>query len=298
MDVRQLKYFLAIAQEGQITRAAKRLNMEQPPLSRQLKQMEDELGLRLFDRDGKGLILTDAGKLLMKKAEVLLHQFDDSLREVMESEKEPLGVLSVGSVVSCISLLPNKIKEFHERYPLVKFKILEGDHLYLSEQLETRVVDLVLARLPFESLMNPEQYQVLRLPSDPFVVVIPASWHSYADQSSIHMSQLSSFSFLTLKTEKTIRMHEQVVNECIKHGFTPDIICECSSVAILMSLISSGIGASVFPKSIMSSFPAAGVKMLEIEDADFQSDVGIVWLKDRYLSKSARSFIEQFKTVQ
>ncbi|MGO4695911.1 LysR family transcriptional regulator [Paenibacillus sp. 2TAB26] len=296
MDMRQLKYFLTIAQEGQVTRAAKLLNMEQPPLSRQLKQMEEELGVKLFERNGKGLILTDSGELLKKKAESLLLQFDESLREVKGMEEGVRGVLSIGSVVSCISLLPKNIELFREKYPQVTFKISEGDHFYLGEQLEKRAIDLVIARLPFEAQKHPQQYSIMPLPSDPFVAVIPSSWTEYAGKEALCMKELAQFPFLTLKTDRTTRMHEQVVNECKRHGFVPNIICECSSVAIIMSLIACGIGATVFPKSVMSSFPSTVVKMLNIEDADFQSGVGILWLKDHYLSKRAQQFIESFRT--
>lgn len=297
MDIRQLKYFLAIAQEGQVTRAAKRLNMEQPPLSRQLKLMEEELGVRLFDRTAKHLRLTDAGELLRQKAEKLLIHFDEALREVKEIEDGVRGVLSLGSVVSCISLLPKRIERFRESYPQVTFKIFEGDHAYLGEQLHQRTIELIVARLPFEAMTDPEQYQILPLPSDPFVAVIPSSWSSFSDEQTISMKALADFPFLTLKTDQTTRMHAQVVNECRRHGFEPNIICECSSVAIIMSLIASGIGATVFPKSVMSSFPSTVVKMLDIHDADFQSEVGIVWLKDHYLSKSAERFINTFHTA-
>jgi DNA-binding transcriptional LysR family regulator len=295
MDIRQLKYFMTIAQEGQVTRAAKLLNMEQPPLSRQLKQMEEELGVKLFERNRMRLKLTDAGKLLKQKAELLLLQFDETLKEVREVEEGVRGVLSIGSVVSCISLLPKQIEKFRERYPQVIFKISEGDHSYLGEQLEKRVLELVVARLPFEAQTYPQQYSILPLPSDPYVVVIPSSWTQYSRDNSIFMKDLASFPLLTLKTDRTTRMHNQVVNECRRHGFEPNIICECSSVAIIMSLVAGGIGAVVFPKSVMSSFPSTVVKMLHIEDADFQSDVGIVWLKGRYLSKSAQHFIDSFR---
>lgn len=295
MDMRQLKYFLTIAREGQITRAAKLLNMEQPPLSRQLKLMEEELGVRLFDRHGKGLKLTDAGELLRQKAEQLFIQFNETLQEVKETEEGVRGVLSIGSVVSCISLLPKRIERFRVRFPRVTFKILEGDHFYLGEQLEKRAIDLVVARLPFEALTDPKQLAVLPLPSDPFVVVIPSSWEQYSGKQSIRMIELAQFPFIALKSDQTTRMHEQVVSECKRHGFEPNIVCECSSVAIIMSLIAEGIGATVFPKSVMSSFPSTVVKMLNIEDADFQSGVGILWLKDHYLPKSARFFIDSFE---
>lgn len=295
MDIRQLKYFITIAEEGQITRAAKLLNMEQPPLSRQLKQMEDELGVKLFERNRMRLKLTDAGKLLHEKSELLLLQFDEMLKEVKEVEEGIRGVLSIGSVVSCISLLPKQIEQFRLRYPEVTFKISEGDHTYLGEKLEKRSLELIIARLPFEAQTYPQQYSILPLPSDPFVVVIPSSWEQYNDDKSIFMKNIAEFPLLTLKTDRTKRMHNQVVNECRRHGFEPNIISECSSVAIIMSLIAEGIGATVFPKSVMSSFPSTVVKMLDIEDADFQSEVGILWLKDRYLSKSAQHFIDSFR---
>lgn len=156
MDLRQLKYFLTIAQEGQITRAAKKLNMEQPPLSRQLKQMETELGVQLFDRRRNKLELTTAGQLLKVRAEQLLLQFNETMLEVKESDGNVQGTLTIGSVVSCVSLLSKPIEQFRKLHPQVKFRIMEGDHSYLSDKLEKRDVELVLARLPFESISDPK----------------------------------------------------------------------------------------------------------------------------------------------
>ncbi|GGD77356.1 LysR family transcriptional regulator [Paenibacillus nasutitermitis] len=254
------------------------------------------MGVRLFDRSGKRLKLTEAGKLLQERGALLLNQFEETLKEVKETEEGVRGLLSIGSVVSCISILPPRIQSFRERYPQVTYKIEEGDHVYMGEQLEKRKIELVIARLPFEALNDSRRYAVLSLPSDPFVVVIPRSWTDYSHLDSILMKDIAGFPLLTLKTEHTTWMHEQVVRECLSHGFEPNIICECSSVAIIMSLIAEGIGATFFPKSVLSSFPNNVVKMLEIRDADFQSDVGVVWLKDRYLSKSARYFIDSFRT--
>jgi len=294
LDIRQLRYFLAIAQEGQITRAAKALNMEQPPLSRQLKLIEEELNVTLFDRSGHRLKLTHAGELLRQKAEGLLLQFHETIQEVKEVDEGVRGVLSIGSVVSCISLLPPIIETFHERYPGVTFKISEGDHFLLGERLERRSIELIVARLPFEAAHDARSYSVLPLPSDPFVAVLPAEWSLSSSHEAIKMVELADVPFLTLKTDETTGMHNRVMNECRRHGFEPRVICESSSVAIIIALVAAGIGATIFPKSVMASFPLPGVKMLPIGDADFQYDVGILWLKDRYLSKSARQFIDIF----
>lgn len=295
MDMRQLKYFLTIAREGQVTRAAKLLNMEQPPLSRQLKLMEEELGVRLFDRHGKGLKLTEAGSLLKLKAEALFSHFNETIEEIKELEQGVGGILSIGAVFSCISLLPQPIVHFRSKYPQVTFKILEGDHYYLGEQLEKRAIDVVFARLPFEALTDPKQLAVMPLPSDPFVVVIPSKWEQYKHITHFNLTDLAELPLLTLKTDQTTHMHEQVIATCEKYGFEPNIICECSSVAITIALIAEGTGVSLLPQSVMSSFKDPRVRMIPLQNEELQSNIGIVWLKDHYLPKSARFFIDSFQ---
>ncbi|WP_308637195.1 LysR family transcriptional regulator [Paenibacillus silvisoli] len=296
MDVRQLKYFLAIAQEKQITRAAKLLHMEQPPLSRQLMLMEEELGAQLFERSRTQLTLTAAGRLLKDRAESLLLQLDETMKEVKELELGVRGTLSIGAVVSCVSILPGPIQQLREKFPQVTFKIAEGDHYLMGEMLERRAIELVISRLPFEANLSPSKLDMLPLPSDPYVALMPHSWAPPSGRLDISMEELSQYPLLTLKTDKTIKMHEQVVGEFHRHGLEPNIICECASVAIIMSLIAAGIGATLFPKSVISSFPSGDVLTLQIRDADFQSEVGILWLKDQLLSKRAQHFLDCFKS--
>ncbi|MBC2727243.1 LysR family transcriptional regulator [Desulfosporosinus sp.] len=293
MDIRQLRYFLAIAKEENITRAAKNLNMEQPPLSRQLKLLEEELGIILFERSGKKIRLTQAGLILQERAKNLLHQFNETMTEIKEIDQGLQGTLSIGSVFSCVSLLPPKIKKFHERYPRVLFKLLEGDHVPLGEYLEKRTVELVITRLPFESNYPAEKYTVLPLHSDPFVIAIPQKWDF--PQSFLRLEDISNIPLLALKSDTTVRLNQKVVNECRRFGFEPNIVCECSSVAISIALVIAGIGAIILPKSVMSSFPIAEIKILDILDTPMQSEVGVIWLKDSYHSKSARSFIALFE---
>ncbi|REE83944.1 DNA-binding transcriptional LysR family regulator [Paenibacillus taihuensis] len=295
MDIRQLKYFLTIAQEKQITRAAKLLHMEQPPLSRQLMLMEEELGAKLFERGYKELTLTAAGELLKVKAEALLLQLDETVNEVKELEAGVRGTLSIGAVVSCVSILPKPIGQFRARYPDVTYKIAEGDHFSLGEMLTNRAIELVVSRLPFESDILPTRLAVHQLPSDPYVALMPAAWAPASSDQAISIEELAQFDFLTLKTDKTIRMHERVVQTFMSKGHEPKIIGECSSVAIIMSLVAAGIGVTVFPKSVIASFPSEQVTVLELRDAHFESDVGIVWLLDQKLSRRAEHFIACFE---
>ncbi|MBW5445802.1 LysR family transcriptional regulator [Cohnella sp. CFH 77786] len=297
MDIRQLRYFLAVAREGQVTSAAKRLNMEQPPLSRQMKMLEQELGVTLFDRSGKRLTLTHAGELLRERAERLLQQFDETVQEVRELDEGIQGVLSIGSVVSCVSLLPRRIERFRQQFPGVTFKIREGDHFLLGEQMEKRNIELVIARLPFEAASDPERYSVLPLPPDPFVALLPDSWSPASAEPGIDMRELAQYPFITLKSDQTTGMHAKVLKEFRQSGLEPRILCECSSVAITIALVAAGIGATILPKSVTASFPLTNISTFPIANADFHSENGIVWLRDRYLSKTARRFIDMFQDL-
>ncbi|TGA98927.1 LysR family transcriptional regulator [Sporolactobacillus shoreae] len=295
MDIRQLRYFLAIAREGQITRAAKTLNMEQPPLSRQLKLIEEELGVTLFDRNGKRMTLTEAGTVLQAKAEALIHQLEETVTEIAEIDQGIQGMLSIGSVFSCVSLLPEKIAFFRECYPRVTFKILEGDHVVLGDYLEDRSIELVVTRLPFESSYDSERYAVLRLPSDPFVMIVPKKRNWRPAQSSFLLQDLATTPLIALKSDKTIQLNEKIVNECRRLGFEPNIICECSSVSITIALVIAGIGVTILPKSVLSAFSVADIELFDLPDITVQSDVGLIWLKNRYLTKKAQRFIELFQ---
>ncbi|MCM3749449.1 LysR family transcriptional regulator [Paenibacillus pasadenensis] len=290
MDMRQLNYFITIAREGQITRAARVLHMEQPPLSRQLKQMEEELGVLLFDRVGRSLRLTGAGKLLLERAERLMREFADTLQEVRELEEGIRGMLSVGAVVSCISLLPAPIRQFHSLYPEVTFKVHEGDHFSLGEELDEGTIELIITRLPFEFDGNPDVYRTAVLPSDPFAAILPMGW-APEEEGAITLAELAEHPFLTLKTDRTTAMHEKVLQEFRRAGCEPRILCECSSVAVILSLVSAGIGATVLPRSVLASFQMSDMELRELKGGSFHSEVGIVWRRDRYLSKSAERFI-------
>ncbi|NGZ77149.1 LysR family transcriptional regulator [Saccharibacillus alkalitolerans] len=293
MDLRQLRYFAAVVREGQITSAAKTLNMEQPPLSRQMKLLEEELGTPLFDRSGRRLIPTEAGRRLYERSEELLVRLEETLLEIRELGAGIGGTLSIGAVVSCVSLLPGAIERFGREHPAVTFKIQEGDHFQLAELLRKRQIELIVARLPFEAPPDAGDYEVAPLPPDPLAAAVPAGWPEYADRDSFCLSELADRPFLTLKTDRTTGMHERIMQEFAARGAVPRVFCECSSVAVILALVAQGLGASLLPRSVLSSFRSDDFRMLEPEDAVLQAEVGLVWLRDRYLSRSAERFIRE-----
>ena len=128
MDIRQLKYFLTIAEEEQITAAAKRLHMAQPPLSQQMKLLEDELDIQLFKRGPRRIHLTDAGKLLQKRARQILELSDSTIREITDCKRGVRGTLKIGTVSSSGSILLRQgMQNFYHHFPDAHFEIHEGN---------------------------------------------------------------------------------------------------------------------------------------------------------------------------
>lgn len=289
MDVRQIRYFVTIAKEGQITRAAQKLNMAQPPLSQLLKQMEDECDTVLVERKGRSIELTEAGKILFHKGELLLRQLDEIVREVKETGDGIRGVLSIGTVLSCLSKLPPKITEFHQNYPDVSFKIKDGDSSSLSRLLLNREIDVAIVRLPVDE----NEFAMVKLPGEPFALLIPDHWD--IREASVRMERLDRMPLLLLHRTSISGTFEIIVNEFRRLGIEPNILAECADPNILISLVSAGLGATLLPVSSVSMFPLDNIRMIGLENCMIQSESAVIWLKDRYLSKPAEKFIELFR---
>ncbi|MEH6944516.1 LysR family transcriptional regulator [Bacillus sp. JJ722] len=287
MDIRQLRYFVTIVEEGQVTKAAKKLHMAQPPLSQQLKMMEDELGGKLFDRNGRHLELTESGKLLYKKGQELLAFFEETLIEVKEVSEGLKGILALGSVKTCFAYIPGRIRFFRTKFPDVRFKLVEGDTYRLKESLLNRDIELAIIRLPIGST----DFSSIELTPDPFVLVVPDE----CDISNvIKMKDIAPLPLLLLHRVSGHGTYELVIDECRRHGFEPNIVCECPDASMILTLVREGIGVAFLPQTTLKSFSQLGVKVISIEDCSVQSEAAIVWHKDRYLSKSAIRFLETF----
>ena len=291
LDIKQLRYFYTIAEQGQITRAAKKLHMAQPPLSQQLKHLEEELGVILFERNGRQMELTQAGLILYKKAERILLEIEEIETEVKETSEGLRGKLSIGIVKTCFSFVPERVRMFRETYPSVTFSLREGDSYTVEQLIKSRESEVGIVRLPID--MKP--FSKIELAKEKFVVVIPDNTPEFHSKTTIKMKELEDIPLLLLHRVSGVGQFEIVLQECRSHGFEPNVICECPDVSMLLSLVSSGVGATIIPASSLTSFPLPNLHVLHIEDSTIYAESAIIWLKDRYLSKPAKRFIETFE---
>jgi DNA-binding transcriptional LysR family regulator len=290
MDIRQLKYFVTIAQEGKITTAAKLLHIAQPPLSRQLKQMEDELGVVLFDRNKKkNLTLTYEGEVFLKRAKEILHKLEDSILEVRELQEEVAGTLAVGSTIYCAALLLSKVSRIREKYPNLMFNIWEGEPVRLNELLENRQIDAAITTTPFYS----KNVESKSLPDIPCMLVLPGN-QSYGHSGSADMKDISNLPLILLRPSHGKGIYDEVTQAFQKSHLEPTVVCECHDSTTLLSLVTSGFGATILPLSMLPEHFAHHVQTLEIKDNPFILTPSVVWRANSFLSKPVKEFLALF----
>ncbi|MBM7621938.1 DNA-binding transcriptional LysR family regulator [Bacillus tianshenii] len=285
MDIRQLRYFTIIAEEKNISQAARKLHMSQPPLSQQLKQMEENLGVALVYREGKKLHLTEAGERLYHHAVQITKLMEEGMEEVKEVGQGLKGALKFGVNTLSETSLPQLLFEFREQYPAVTYEIHQNESVQLFQLLRERVIDIAIIRFPVDS----EEFSSIMLKNEPFYFVNREPWTAEVTLSTI--SQVP----LILPSTKGQGLHDFTVQAFAKQGLTPNIVCGCSDLSLLSRLVQQGFGATMVPENAMHIFEKADVHSYSLEDADLVSQYGIAWMKKYYLSNVAERFLDMYR---
>ncbi|MBP2643187.1 MAG: catM 2 [Firmicutes bacterium] len=284
MDLRQLKYFLAVAEEGQITKAAKKLNITQPPLSQQMQFLEKELGLSLFERGKNHIRLTQAGSILKARAEQLFDLLHTTVTELQETTDGNGGRLAIGTITSAGNVfLPKLIQQYNQRYPKVTFHIRQGETEKILELLTLGLVEIGLVRFPVDYTI----FDYIRMPQENMVLAATASRLPPGAQPIV-LEQLCSQPLLVHQRHIAI-----ITEHCRQAGFLPTILCSSDDIFPLLVLANLSIGIAVVPKSAIHLLPALSLHYREITTA-ITTTSAVVWSKKRPLSIAAKQFIELF----
>lgn len=291
MDIRQLRYFMAIVEEGQISRAAQRLHIAQPPLSLQLKLLERDLGVQLIERSTRSLQPTPAGHALYQRAEQIVGLVDAAAKEVRERDGAMRGVLAIGSPTAIGNLyMPDRIQAFRERYPEISFQWREGNTFRMLELLDANVIECGIVRLP----VREGAYDMIPLLTEPWVAIVPK--HGRRQPKTTTLSQLAAMPLLLMNRQTGIRAHDMVMDAFAAVRLVPNIVCESDSVLALLSLVERGLGTAIMPQSTLNLRPD-DFHAMAIADCRLESSVALVWPRGRRLSAAARLFLTMFETA-
>ena len=282
MELRQLKYFAEAAERLSFTEAARTLFVTQSTLSQQIKQLEEELGVLLFDRIAKKVLLTEAGEAFLPYAKKTILDAEIGKQKIMDLRNMESGTLRIGVTYSLSPLLTDAILSFSKRYPAVNLEIVYCSSYDLLELLRTHDVDLILSFLPaagnpgFESLFLFESR----------LSVIVHRHHPFAALKSVSLDKLQETKFALLSREFTARTIFDKVSD--EKGFKIRPAIELNEVNILLQLIKRGGWATVLSQATITGNPE--LKAIPIKETGYKMNAGLITLKNTYIKKSLTAF--------
>ncbi|WP_028553078.1 LysR family transcriptional regulator [Paenibacillus sp. UNC451MF] len=286
MELLQLKYFRIVARHEHMTRAAKELRIAQPALSQTIAKLELEVGVPLFDRQGRQIKLNSFGKAFLKHMDRALSAIDDGLQEVKDLAGMEHGYITL-SVVST-QVLGDMLKAFHLEHPNVKFRVHQQPVQTMIQQLHSGEVDLCITSLPIEHT----GIESITLINDEIILIVPQE-HRLAGKRSVRLIDIADETFINLKKGNNIRDLTDMYFE--QAGIKPDIAFEIDEPASVRSLVKAGLGISFSTLLNLRYWDHTTVVPLRIEEPVCQRPIGLAWKTDRFHSLAVRSF-RQFVT--
>jgi len=289
MEIKDMRAFYAIVEEGNISHAAQRLDIAQPALSRQMKRLETSLGVQLFERGSRRIRLTDAGKVMYARVEHILGIVDGAVREITEMGSGVAGSVRLGTITtSGAMLVPELLSEFHRRYPQVTYQIWEAEGARILELLDNRVIEIGITRTQVDAKV----YESIVLPNEPLVVIMNREQEIGKKPHEVKLSELKKVPLLV-----PLRWQSVFTANCKKHGFTPNIVCVSDSIVQDLLLTKMGMGMALLPVSSKTLLTDGNLIYKKLVEPEMSTHTVIAWLKNRTLSTSSAHLIRLFREM-
>lgn len=250
MELRQIRYFVAVAEEQSFSRAAERLHISQPPLSQQIKSLEDELNVQLFRRLPRGVTLTAAGEVLLKSCLTILAQVRMAAQETSQAAAGMKGTIRMGTVSSAlIYILPQILRHLSDNMPDIKIEFVEMSSREQTQAVLRDDLDIGLVHTPIDTtgLLT---HQVFR---EEFCAVLPPG-HRLASHDTIPLESLANDEFVFFPRTLASGLFDKMVSLCMKAGFSPQIHHTARHQATILRMVTMGLGVTVVPGSLQQIY--------------------------------------------
>ena len=289
IGIKDMRAFFAIVEEGNISHAAQRLGIAQPALSRQMKHLEENLHVKLFERGSRRIRLTEAGQVLYNRVEGILGMVDGTVREITEIGSGNKGTIRIGTITtSGAMILPDLIAEFRKIYPEVIFEIWEAEGARILELLDSRLIEIAITRTQVDNLA----YELLVLPNEPLVMVMNSQNVCGADDETIRLAELENQQLII-----PLRWKSNFIAACKKLDFNPKIICVSDSIVQDLLMVKMNLGMAMIPVSSKRLLTDGDLIYKRIVEPEMTTHTVIAWRKNQTLSTACKNFVELFKRM-
>jgi len=285
MELHQLRYFCAIADTRSFSRAALHCHVSQPSLSQQILKLEDELGVRLFDRLGRTIRLTNSGEAFLPRARAVLRELEAARGDVDVQKESISGAVTIG-VIPTVSpyLLPPHLAQFSKKFPQAQLSVVEEITPILLEHVRAATIDLAVLALPVRG----KEFESFPMLTEALFAAVPKR-HRLARRHTLSLKDLQTDPFLLLRDGHCFR--DTAVAACARARLHPQIVFESGQFSSLLSMVASGIGVSIVPEMAIDKRPRCSYVRLSDEQA--VRTVGMVRLRGRSFSRTQSASLAQ-----
>jgi DNA-binding transcriptional LysR family regulator len=292
MELRQLRYFIAVAEALHFGRAAETLHLSQPALSKQIQALEDSLGIQLFERTNHWVKLTIAGQQFLKTAYQILQDIEEGIYVTRQIAQGQAGRLRIGlTEATLFGLGPTLVKAFREQYPQVKLVLTSGDTEANIEALRIHQIDVGFVYLPIRE----PSLSVAPLEEQTYLVALPKT-HQLAKQQQISLSSLANEPLIFYPRSRAPVLYASFIGHCEQAGFTPHVVQEAELGQTRLGLVAAGIGIS-FVLSNLQHLTATGVVYRPLAEKILTLNLAIAWRQDESSSPVVHTFLQMLKNI-
>lgn len=252
IEVRQARYFQAVAEELHFGRAAERLAMSQPPLSQAIIQLERQLGVSLLRRTNRSVALTEAGRVFLEECRSLIRAAERASEAAVQAHTGIAGILRIGAVASAFNeTLPEAIERFQRSWPLVELRVQEIDSHQGRPGLLSRELDIAVIR---QTVPNRDLHAI-PVRRDHFVIAMPTTHPLAAESTPIRLGEFRDESWVWISRKHTPDYHDELVAACREAGFTPEARHQANSIQAQLDMVECGLGVTLAPASSLRRNP-------------------------------------------
>lgn len=297
MDLRQFRYFVAVAEELHFTRAAARLNIGQPPLSLQIQAIERELGVTLLKRTRRNVELTPAGQLFLQEARLALMQAERAVQTVTRAAKGEMGTLRMSFITSAplVNVFTSAVRAFRISSPDVHLELRSRPSVKIIDDVLLGTVDLGFTR-PSISTNLPTSLTVIPIYEDNLMAVLPIDHPLNATSGSLSIGELKNELFVLRPRGSGTGFYEQIFDICAEAGFSPQIVQEAVEATTTLGLVAAGVGITIAPAALRS-INVHDVVWREMTDANVKSRIHLIYSKDN-TNPIRERFVERFTPIE
>lgn len=290
MELRQLRYFLAVAKHLHFTIAAEELGIAQPPLSQQIIKLEKEIGIKLFERYPRRVELTEAGQILQERAQHILDEIEHTLEHLKKVARGTRGHLSIGFAGSTVfhPLVAKTLRSFRAKYPDIQLRTEESNSTTLLRRVANNEIDCAIVRKPLDC----QGLTSVMLTEESMIAVLPDG-HRLSQANSLSLTDLAKDSFILFPRQIGPDLYDAIISACRNAGFSPQIAMESPQLSSAVNMVAAGFGVALIPDSLRH-IHATGVHYIALKEAPLRTNISLIF-RVREKSLAVQNFTRHLK---